>query len=795
MRFGNFYLTCACFIFIGLNSSFCAENNAPELDEEIEALAKRYLNEPTKVISGCPACPSGVCPTPYEPPETHYYFRLPGEAPHHPAPHQSAPQRPAPHPHGPDVRHLGGDNAREIHERAAEAKKHLNPDCPREDCHEGYTVNFEEISIIELIQFVSQISGTNYVFDRNDLNFTITIVSERPTTAEDLTAAMLQVFKMHGLSVVEQGNNVLIYKNQNVARVSTVITDANIDDACDSPVITRVFRLYNVDPHRIQTIIRPLLSPDAIIEVSVETRHLIVSDITANVEKIADLLVALDTPTAAFDIIEYRVRSAYPTALVAYAKEILAPLTLDNPMQIIAQPSANKIFVVSTPYLNQKALEVLRALDTADIADIAAIAPDLPPDAMANNHFYMYKLKYQPGRLIAEAMREIGENLQYAGVANLEFVNTIYSLQWIEVNNSIVVTGSQASINKVVELLNQLDQPPKQVYVEVLIIETTLRNSLDFGVQWIALGDEQDKLAFATGLLGNSPPNPNLQGGTTTNPGARYVAANPAERPPSIPNPGRDVPLPVPAQLSGFTALTDQTQAFGLGIVGNILRHGGRSFLTLGALVSALDQEAYTKVVLNPRIMVEDNEPANFTVGENIPYQTTSTVIQQTGSVTQNIQYEDIGVQLQVTPTIAPNNIVTLQINQSISELLTPGSLTPSTSKILATTRVHVPDGCFFVMSGHIRDQCSKVRSGIPCLGTLPMIGPIFSRNIDRRDKTNLIMFIRPKVVTTIDEQLQLTNQEGYQYNFETHPCAIYDCGCEVAPECQVYPPPPCPVH
>ena len=800
------YLTCACVLFAGAAFTLFAQDSAPEsqdLDREIEVLAQHYLKEPTKIVSGCPACSMGNCPTPDQPPETHYYFRMPSDEmrpppvhdgvlppPPHPAHGGTKPLPPPPsRPIDPDAgkaRNIGDGESRRIPLTSPEKGTYPNPDCPQQ---EGYTVNFEDISIIQFIQFISKITGTNFVFDKNDLNFTITIISEDPTSAQDLSAALLQVLKMHGLSVVEEGNNVLIYRNQNMSKVSTVITDENLSDACESAVITRVFRLYNVNPKRIETIVKPLLSPDAVVEVSEETHHLIVTDITSNVFKIADLLGALNTAGTAFEILEYRVKSAYPTALVAYAREILAPLTQDNPMQIIAQPSSNKIFVVSTPYLNSRALEVLQALDTADITEIA---PDLPPDSMVNNNFYMYKLKYQDGLQIAQAMREIGDNLQYAGVANLEFVNTIYSLQWLQVNNSIVITGSDASIRKVVELLDDLDQPPKQVYVEVLIIQTTLQNSLDFGVQWIALGDEQDKLAFASGLLGNSPPNPNLQAGS------RFIAANPAANPPSIPNPGRDVPLPVPSQLAGIADFVNQTQAFGLGIVGNILRHNGQSFLTLGALVSALDEEAETKIVLNPRIMVEDTQPANFFVGQNIPYQTTSTVIQQTGSVTQNFQYEDIGIQLQVTPTIAPNNVVTLQINQAISELVsitTQNVIAPQTDKILATTRVHVPDGCFFVMSGHIRDQCTSVRSGIPCLGTLPLIGPIFSRNIEQRNKYNLIMFIRPKVVSSIQEQLDLTNQEGYQYNFETHPCSVYDCGCEMAPECEMYPPPPCPLH
>lgn len=655
--------------------------------------------------------------------------------------------------------------------------------CPQ---GEGYTINFQDIAITQLVQFVSKISGINFVFDSNDLQFNVTIISEDPTSVEDLSASLMQILKMHNLSVVEMGNNVVIYKNQNLSRLATVITDENVNESCNTAMVTRVFRLYNVDPTKIQAIIKPLLSPDAIVQVSQETRHLIVSDITGNVDKIADLLVAIDTPNAALEIVEYQVKSAYPAALVAYAKEILVPITQDSPIRLIAQPDSGKIFVVSTPYLNAKAVQILEALDKPEIVD----ASDLPAQTLSNNNLYMYKLKYHDGSEIASAIRQIGNNLQSTGVANLEFINTIYSVQWIEVNNSIVVTGSESTVQKVVQLLDDLDQPPKQVYIEVLIIDTSLSNSLDFGVQWIALGDEQNKLAYASGLLSNVPPAPNIQGGTGTAPGARYVAANPASGPPITPNPGRDVPLPVPSQLSGIADLSNQTAAFGLGIVGNILRHHGQSFLTLGALVSALDQEAETKIVLNPRIMVEDSEAATFFVGSNIPYQTTSTVIQQTGSVTQNFQYEDIGVQLQVTPTIAPNRVVTLQINQSVSDILsqtTQNVIAPTTSKVLATTRVHVPDNCFLVMSGHVRDLSTNIQSGIPCLGTLPLIGPMFSRTIEQRQKRNLILFIRPKVIGSFEEGVDLTNQEGYQYNFESHPDSTTECGPERAPECEVY--------
>ncbi|MCP5469563.1 MAG: type II secretion system protein GspD [Chlamydiales bacterium] len=667
---------------------------------------------------------------------------------------------------------------------------HYNmPDCT--PSHEGYTVNFENIEVVELLHFVSKISGVNFIYEKEHLNFSVTMVSQEAASPEDLTSALLQILKMHGLSVVEQGGTVLIYDNQSLSKVSRVITDANVDEACDSAVITRVFRLYNVDAKKISSIVKPLLSRDAIVEVSEQTRHLIVSDITANVDKIADLLNALDTPNAAFEIAEYHVKSAYPSALVAYSKEILAPLIEDNPMQMIAQPSMQKIFIVSTPYLINKALQILESLDAADITDVA----DLPASSMANNNIFMYKLRYHDGKEISDALHEIGINLQYAGVTNLELVNTVYSVQWIEANNSIVVTGTQDAVEKVVMLLEDLDQPPKQVYLEVLILDVTLKDSLDFGVQWIALGDEQNKLAYASGLLGDSTAtttySTNIDGTTSTNPGARFVAGNPAGSPPTTPRSARDVPLPVPSNLTGILD-SSAAEAFGFGIIGNILKHKGRSFLTLGALVSALEEESSVNLVLNPRIMAQDTQTASFFVGTNIPYQTTSTVVGVTGATTQNVQYEDVGVQLKVTPTIAPNNIVSLQIDQTVADVTSAqGVLNPTTDKTLATTRVHVPDGCFLVMSGHIRDRVVHSRSGIPCLGSLPLIGPTFSRTIDQREKRNLVMFVRPHVVSNIQESLDLTNREGYNHNWNTDPCSL-TVEPEQGPECEKYPPKVC---
>ena len=639
----------------------------------------------------------------------------------------------------------------------------------------GYTVNFEDISVLELLQFVSKISGTNFVFDSNDLNFNVTIVSHDPTSVDDLSTILLQVLKMHDLKVVEQGNNVLIYRNPRVSKLSTVVTDGSAKDNCEAVVVTRVFRLYSVNPTAAVSIIQPLLSHDAIVSASEATRHVIVSDIAGNVEKVGELLAALDGPGTSVDMSEYEVHYANPAALVSYCQDVLGAMAEDEAFQIFIQPGTNKIFVISSPRLTGKAIQLLKSLDVPEMAhtldDVTSPAAALGASGAANPkslRFFMYKLKYQNGAAIAQAIQDIGYNLYVTTAMDEDFINTLNSIQWLDVNNSIVVIGNQANVDKVVSLLNGLDLPPKQVYIEVLILETSLEKSWDFGVQWVALGDEQGKVAYASGLLSNTGLSKPAQGTI----------------PPATPSPAT-IPLPTPGQLAGFSDMMYASSAFGLGIIGNVLSHKGKSFLTLGGLLSALDQDGDTIIVLNPRIMAQDTQQASFFVGQTIPFQTTSTIIQETGTVTQNIEYEDIGVNLVVASTVAPNNVVTLQIEQTISELHSAqGVLTPVTDKTYAATRLQVPDGCFLVMSGHIRDKTTKVVTGVPLLSSVPLIRGLFSRTIDQRQKRNIMMFIKPKVISSFEEGTALTNKEGYRYNWEADQGSM-QVAPRHAPECQ----------
>ena len=227
-----------------------------------------------------------------------------------------------------------------------------------------YTVNFNNIAIIEFVRFASKITNLNFVFEDADLQFTVTVISEESVTAKNVMAALAQVLRMHDLLLIEQDGNVLITKSRTVNAIAPIVS-ADLPDSKDSnsALVTRVFRIKNANVNSIANIIRPMCSDTAMIEVSVETRQLIVTDITPNVDQIASLLLSLDSPHTPLEVDTYTVKNMAPQDLITLTELILNPFSEGNPLIFVPQTNTNSIFIVSTPYLIERAMTVMEDLD------------------------------------------------------------------------------------------------------------------------------------------------------------------------------------------------------------------------------------------------------------------------------------------------------------------------------------------------------------------------------------------------------------------------------------------------
>ncbi len=350
--------------------------------------------------------------------------------------------------------------------------------------------------------------------------------------------------------------------------------------------------------------------------------------------------------------------------------------------------------------------------------------------------FAVYKLKYHQGQEIEEALKKIASDLKGRSDRQQGLIEAIQTIQWVKGTNSLLYSGDAQAVESLQKLIKTLDVPLRQVFIEVLVVETDSKKTLDFGLQWIGGGQFKNRVGFGTGSSsGNSDFTSSVQGinGTNTPTG----------------------PMQIPF-----------SRGFDLGVIGDLILHKGKSYLTLGALVSALQADGDSTIVLNQKIITQDNKNSTIFVGDNIPF--TGSIVQTIGQsqqTTANVEYRDIGVNLSITPMLGEEDIITLDIDQEITEAVedSPSSSKNAegirTTKTNMATHVHVPDNHFLVLSGMVRNARSLQKAGIPCLGGLPAIGVAFSKTRQIREKRNVIVFVRPHIINSFEDYSDLSKK------------------------------------
>jgi len=411
-----------------------------------------------------------------------------------------------------------------------------------------------------------------------------------------------------------------------------------------------------------------------------------------------------------------------------------------------------------TPKALDQVKDLLKAFDIPSNLPASPIKPSLEPSIQPidNTSFLVYKLQFHKGDEIQGALRQIAKDLIGNNApVNANLLNSINSIQWLDVTNSLLCSGDQETLTRLKELIKNLDIPLKQVFIEILVIETTLTNALLFGLEWGGNYKFTDKFGISSF---NTVPPVNVQ---SPFPDA-FVSKLSGLTPPSPPTPIGNIP-----PVSGFD----------LGVIGEVIKHNGETFLTLGSLLNALQSDTETTIITAPKILGQDGRTSTIFSGANIPF--TGSFVNNTTSgatvLTSNIEYRDIGLNLTITPVLGNSDIVTLDINLDRSQTATDvtgqsqlnfQSQTANgivTSKTTMTTTVHVPDRNFLVLSGFVNNSNTKTKQGIPCLGGLPMIGAAFSQQNDTISHQNVVIFLRPFIINSIDDMRRVTSdQEEY---------------------------------
>lgn len=404
-----------------------------------------------------------------------------------------------------------------------------------------------------------------------------------------------------------------------------------------------------------------------------------------------------------------------------------------------------------------KALDQIKLLITSfdvpgNLPASAVTNPDSAIQGIDNTNFLVYKLQYHKGDEIQAALRQIAKDLiSAAATINTSLLNSINSIQWIQITNSLLCSGDQQTLSRLRDLIKSLDVPLKQVFIEMLVIETNLLNALEFGLEWGGKYKYRNK--FQGSINNIVPPS---AGGTCTIPETLSTL--------NTFDPG--VPMPNVTSQMPFGC------GFDLGIIGQVIKHNGETFLTLGSLLSALQTDDETSVILTPKIITQDGRTSTIFVGSNVPFVGSFVNTNGNNTVqTSNIEYRDIGLSLTITPVLGNSDVVTLDINLDRSQTLTDlqgTSLNFSntsangiiTSKTKMQTTVHVPDKNFLILSGFVNNSNVKSTTGIPCLGGLPLIGAAFSKDNNTMNNQNIVIFLRPHIINSLEDLCRLTQDQ-----------------------------------
>ena len=275
-----------------------------------------------------------------------------------------------------------------------------------------------------------------------------------------------------------------------------------------------------------------------------------------------------------------------------------------------------------------------------------------------------------------------------------------------DANNSLVISATRNQYDKILRILGRLDAMPTQVLLETVIAEVTLNDTLQFGVQWF-LKQNGDRLNLASSGSDAFAKQNNL-GGV----GGLVTAA------------ARGVP--------GFNYLLNASD--------------------FNVVLNALRGVTRINVISSPNITVLDNRTAKLQIGDQVPIvkQSGQSALSSNAPILNEIELKDTGVILSVTPRVNKNGLVVLDINQEVSDVVptTTSSInSPTIRQRRVATSVAVRDGHSLAIGGMVQEKAQITNEAVPVLGDLPLVGPAFRNRVDGRVRTELLVFIRPRVI------------------------------------------------
>ncbi|MDX2014805.1 MAG: type II secretion system secretin GspD [Myxococcaceae bacterium] len=595
---------------------------------------------------------------------------------------------------------------------------------PRAGCLElkrtaRFTVYFDKVDLEKLVQTVSDATCLSFLVS-DGVKGRISIVGPEngklQLDADAFYAAFLAALDANGLAAVPQGRFVRIVEKRSARQFPVPLFTAAEDVAAGDGLVTKLYRIKHVEFDVARAGVAAFSSAGGDV-VPLAPDLLIVTDLASNQGRIARLLSELDVPRAPTDVVRLvRVHHATVTELVELLSRALtsrAPGKPGDAVVALADERTNRVLLAGAPGAVDRAEALVTQLDV-----------EVPGDARAR----VVKLKNADAKELAgtlEAMAGSTSARRAPGAPPAPGAGATTGEVRISVNealNALLIVSSGSDYRALLDVIEQLDRPVRQVFIETVIMEVNVQRDTKVGVS-------------AHGVGGN----------TTT--GVVYGSQ----------------PEGAPSSLSLASLASSSGFLFGLGgsALSQVASALGLRIPAVGLTVQASQSTSDVNVLSMPHILTADNKEAEITVGQRIPFQLGVNQAQlaqllaagnTTGAnltnLTGTISREKVELKLTVKPHIGDDGAIRLDINQQAEELAgTSSSAGPITSTRGQKASVVAKDDETLVLGGIMQDREIEQVSKVPLLGDVPVLGVLFRNTTKTRTKVNLLVFLTPHVI------------------------------------------------
>jgi general secretion pathway protein D len=630
------------------------------------------------------------------------------------------------------------------------------------------SLNFVNADIDVVLRAVGKITNRNFIIDPR-VKGTLNITTNNPVSSAAAYQIILSALRLQGFTVVEERGVVKVVPEGD-AKLHAVPVSSARGGVRGDQLVTQVFSIRNESATQLVPIVRPLVSPNNVVIAYAGNNTLVVTDYAENVERIARLLDAIDVPQS--DVAVIPIKHASALDLVATVSRMIGDGSTGDASQ--------RVSVVPDTRLNAL---LVRSDSPERIGMVRRLIAALDQPGIEGNIHVIY-LKNAEAIKIAQTLRSVlaGESSQAAGATGTTTpgappppgrqsgpagagTQTGGGIVFADpVTNALIITAPEAIYTNIRRVIDQLDRRRAQVFVEALIAEVSADQATEFGIQWQS---------------GNVPTGPSgtsqLFGGTNFGAGGNNIlglATNPA------------------SVSRGLNLIIGK---------GTITLPGATTpILSLSALARFLENQANTNILSTPNIVMLDNEEGKIVVGQNLPF-VTGQYANTGGGTTpanpfQTIERRDVGLTLRIRPQISEGGAILMQIHQETSSVIATSLAGPATNKRSIETVTLVDDGAIIALGGLVQDSLTSGVEKVPLLGDLPLVGNLFRYDTRQRTKTNMFVFLRPKILRDSESYQGLTN-DRYDYVIGQQRSIVRRenlmPGEPLAPELPAQPPPP----